>query len=93
MICILMSKHGMSLDTAVREILQQMHSSAMRFNEAAVCLRSKGRNHNAETEKQLGRFIEAYETFQTGCFSFYLGSPRYNILQYRQKDGSYVIPL
>ena len=79
------------------QVVDQMYSSAERFEAAATSLRAKVQPldgvHGQNVRAELDRFIAAFESFQTGCFRFYMESRRFGILQYRQEDGSFEIPL
>ncbi|KAK8877758.1 Presilphiperfolan-8-beta-ol synthase [Apiospora arundinis] len=85
---------GDSLESAVDQVVDQMYASAERFEAAAASLRAKASQYEEQnTRRELERFIAALESFQTGCFRFYMESRRFGILQYRQEDGSFDIPL
>ncbi|KAK7973604.1 hypothetical protein PG989_015452 [Apiospora arundinis] len=85
---------GDSLESAVDQVVDQMYASAERFEAAAASLRAKASQYEEQnTRRELERFIAAFESFQTGCFRFYMESRRFGILQYRQEDGSFDIPL
>ncbi|KAK8098738.1 terpene synthase [Apiospora kogelbergensis] len=89
---------GDSLDAAVDQVVDQMYTSAERFEAAATSLRDKAQafgdgEHGKGVQRELERFIAAFESFQTGCFRFYMESRRFGILQYRREDGSFDIPL
>lgn len=89
----MMKASGMSLDTVVHELVEQMYSSARKFNAAATSLRAKGRKYDTSIQEKIDMFIEAFETFQTGCFRFFMNSKRFGVKDYKQEDGSYLIPL
>ncbi|KAK8023522.1 terpenoid synthase [Apiospora rasikravindrae] len=86
-----------SLESAVDQVVDQMYASAERFEAAAGSLRARALrqqdSYDESTRDELDRFIATFESFQTGCFRFYMDSRRFGILQYRQEDGSFEIPL
>ncbi|KAI1765436.1 isoprenoid synthase domain-containing protein [Hypoxylon sp. FL1150] len=90
---IMIEASGASLDLVVHELIEQLYSSANKFNTAAASLRAKGCKYGSDVEEQLDMFIKAFETFQTGCFKFFMDSKRFGIKEYKQEDGSYLIPL
>ncbi|KAI0008065.1 terpenoid synthase [Xylariaceae sp. FL0662B] len=93
LIPIMMAKSGLSLESAIHELIEQMYSSARRFDLAVASLRSKGRGYDDSIQEQLERFIESFETFQTGCFTFFMNARRYRVADYKQEDGQFLIPL
>ncbi|KAL7629801.1 hypothetical protein AAE478_001324 [Parahypoxylon ruwenzoriense] len=93
LIPIMIAQTGMSLDSVIQELVEQMYSSARKFEAAAASLRTKGRDYDENTQKQLEMFIRAFESFQTGCFKFFMNSRRFGVKNYNQEDGSYIIPL
>ncbi|KAK8070374.1 terpenoid synthase, partial [Apiospora hydei] len=86
-----------SLESAVDQVVDQMYASAERFEAAAGSLRARALrqqdSYDEKTREELDRFIGTFESFQTGCFRFYMDSRRFGILQYRKEDGSFEIPL
>ncbi|KAI1373322.1 terpenoid synthase [Hypoxylon crocopeplum] len=93
LIPIMVAELGMSLDSVVSELVEQMYSSAKRFDAAATSLRGKGRGYDDSVQDRIDMFIKAFETFQTGCFKFFMNSRRFGVKEYEQEDGSYLIPL
>ncbi|KAI0880518.1 terpenoid synthase [Annulohypoxylon maeteangense] len=90
---IMVAETGRSLDVIVHELVEQMYSSARKFDIAAASLREKGLDYDENVQRNIEMFIRAFETFQTGCFKFFMDSKRFGVKEYKQKDGSYVIPL
>ncbi|KAI0173227.1 terpenoid synthase [Hypoxylon sp. FL1284] len=90
---IMIATSGASLDSVVHELIEQMYASAKRFDAAADSLRAKGREYDANVQEQVEMFIKAFETFQTGCFEFFMNSKRFGLKDYKQEDGSYLVPL
>ncbi|KAI2605647.1 terpenoid synthase [Hypoxylon sp. NC1633] len=90
---IMVAKSGMPLDSVVHELVKQMYSSAKRFDAAAASLRAEGRKYNSEVQEHIDMFIKAFETFQTGCFKFFMDSKRFGVKEYERADGSYLIAL
>ncbi|KAI1413871.1 terpenoid synthase [Hypoxylon sp. FL1857] len=93
LIPIMIAESGISLESIVYELVEQMYSSARKFDAAAASLRAKGREYNDSVQEQIDMFITAFETFQTGCFKFFMHSRRFGVKDYEQEDGSYFIPL
>ncbi|KAI4600714.1 hypothetical protein KJ359_012876 [Pestalotiopsis sp. 9143b] len=93
LIPIMMAHSEKSLDAIMSELIGQLYASAERFDAAAAALRAKGQSYDAAVQAQLDRFIQTFETFQTGCFTFYVRSKRFKILDYKKEDESFVIPL
>ncbi len=89
----MIAESGKSLDSVVEELVQGMYASAQSFDTAAASLRAKGLEYDEKVQAQLEKFIGAFESFQTGCFEFFMNSKRFGVKQYKQKDGSYIIPL
>ncbi|KAI1340352.1 terpenoid synthase [Xylariaceae sp. FL0016] len=90
----IMAHHNhQSLESVVDQLIGQMYDSANNFDVAVASLREKGRAYDKATQDQLEKFIEAFETFQTGCFRYFMGSVRFRIQHYQQEDGSFSIPL
>ncbi|XDG09838.1 hypothetical protein ABKA04_009453 [Annulohypoxylon sp. FPYF3050] len=87
------SETGRSLDSIVHELVEQMYSSARKFDVAAASLRAKGLKYDEKVQENIIMFIRAFETFQTGCFKFFMDSKRFGVKAYKQDDGSYLIPL
>ncbi|KAI1451771.1 terpenoid synthase [Annulohypoxylon moriforme] len=90
---IMVAETGKSLDVVVHELVEQMYSSARKFDVAAASLREKGLKYNEDVQENIRMFIRAFETFQTGCFKFFMDSKRFGVKEYKQEDGSYLIPL
>ncbi|KAK7973500.1 hypothetical protein PG988_007634 [Apiospora saccharicola] len=84
---------GASLQEAADSVVEQMYRSAERFGAAAASLRAESQGCDGETRTELERFVATFESFQTGCFRFYMESRRFGIMEYRQEDGSFDIPL
>ncbi|KAI1086925.1 terpenoid synthase [Rostrohypoxylon terebratum] len=93
LIPIMVAQTGRSLDSVVDELVEQMYSSARKFDVAAASLRAKGLNYDEKVQENIQMFIRAFETFQTGCFKFFMDSRRFGVKEYKQDDGSYLIPL
>jgi hypothetical protein len=89
----MMNETGESLQSAVTKLTSQLYDSAERFDTAAASLRVKGREYHRSIQDDLERFIETFETFQTGCFQFYVRSKRFGILKCKQDDGSFLVSL
>ncbi|KAI2464259.1 terpenoid synthase [Annulohypoxylon bovei var. microspora] len=90
---IMVAETGMSLDSIVHDLVEQMYSSARKFDAAAASLRAKGLKYDESVQGKIEMFIRAFETFQTGCFKFFMNSKRFGVKDYQQEDGSYLIPL
>lgn len=84
---------GDSLESAVDQVVDQMYTSAERFEAAASSLRARSHQYDENTRAELVRFIGTFESFQTGCFRFYMESRRFGIMEYRREDGGFDIPL
>lgn len=84
---------GASLDSVVHELIEQLYSSGRKFDVAAASLRAKGRGYDGSVQEKTEMFIKAFETFQTGCFEFFMNSRRFGVKDYKQEDGSYLVPL
>ncbi|KAH8879817.1 terpenoid synthase [Thozetella sp. PMI_491] len=93
LVLIMIGEKGLSLQAAVEDIVRQLHESAHNFNEAAARLRMKAKSHNVDVQQALERFIDPFETFQSGCFHWFAASKRYGVEQFRREDGSFLIPL
>ncbi|KAI1440363.1 terpenoid synthase [Annulohypoxylon stygium] len=93
LIPIMVAETGRSLDSIVHELVEQMYSSARKFDVAAASLRAKGLKYDEKVQENILMFIRAFETFQTGCFKFFMDSKRFGVKAYKQDDGSYLIPL
>ncbi|KAF3013934.1 terpene cyclase [Neopestalotiopsis sp. 37M] len=93
LIPIMMAHSQKSLDDVMSELIGQLYASAERFDTAAAALRAKGKRYDSAIQSQLERFIQTFETFQTGCFTFYVRSRRFKILDYKKEDESFEIPL
>ncbi|KAI1850953.1 hypothetical protein JX265_007278 [Neoarthrinium moseri] len=93
MIPILLSDTEKTLESAVTNVVDQLHSSAERFDAAVASLRNKGKAYDHNMQEGLERFIETFETFQTACHNFYIRSKRFGIMDYKQQDGSFLVPL
>ncbi|KAI1134779.1 terpenoid synthase [Hypoxylon sp. FL0543] len=93
LIPIMIAESGRSLESIVFELVEQMYSSARKFDAAAASLRAKGREYDGSVQEQIEMFIKAFESFQTGCFRFFMSSRRFGVKDYEQEDGSYFIPL
>ncbi|KAK7916839.1 terpenoid synthase [Apiospora marii] len=90
---ITLHEKGGSLAAAVGQVVDQMYASAERFEAAAAALRAKSLRYDEKTQEELGRFVATFESFQTGCFRFYMESRRFGIMEFRREDGSFEIPL
>ncbi|KAK0722817.1 isoprenoid synthase domain-containing protein [Lasiosphaeria miniovina] len=84
---------GTSLDEIVDELVREMKRSAASFDAAAEALREKARQYGQGVVDETSRFIDAFETFQTGCLAFYVKSRRFGVAEYQLPDGSFAIPL
>ncbi|KXJ89047.1 isoprenoid synthase domain-containing protein [Microdochium bolleyi] len=93
LIPIMLASTNMNLDEIIADLVGQMDASAKRFDNAVTALRSKAKNYSTATQTDLEHFIKAFESFQTGCYRFYMKSRRFGIQQYEQADGSFLIPL
>ncbi|KAI0110623.1 terpenoid synthase [Hypoxylon sp. NC0597] len=93
LIPIMIAESGISLESIVCELVEQMYSSARKFDAAAASLRAKGREYDDSVQEHIDMFIKAFESFQTGCFKFFMNSRRFGVKDYEQEDGSYFIPL
>ncbi|OTA63277.1 terpenoid synthase [Hypoxylon sp. EC38] len=93
LIPIMVAESGIPLESIVYELVEQMYSSARRFDAAAASLRAKGRGYDDNVREHIDMFIKAFESFQTGCFKFFMNSRRFGVKDYEQEDGSYFIPL
>ncbi len=81
------------LEWIVSDVVRQLYESARSFKDAVARLRRKGEGWGVEIRGELDRFIESFETFQSGCFYWYIASKRYGVKQYEQADGSFLIDL
>ncbi|KAI1775795.1 terpenoid synthase [Hypoxylon cercidicola] len=90
---IMIATSGAPLESVVHELIEQLYSSARKFDAAAASLRAKGREYDGGVQEQIDMFIRAFETFQTGCFKFFMNSKRFGVKEYEQEDGSYLVPL
>ncbi|KAI1098059.1 terpenoid synthase [Jackrogersella minutella] len=90
---IMIAESGRSLDSIVHELVEKMYSSAGKFDTAAASLRAKGCRYDDTVRESINMFIKAFESFQTGCFKFFMNSRRFGVREYEQEDGSYIIPL
>ena len=88
-----MHETGASLDSIVADMIKEMYRSADAFDAAAASLRSRAEKYGSELTGPIDAFIGAFETLQTGCYTFYVTSPRYGVGKYELEDGSYSIPL
>jgi hypothetical protein len=89
----MLNSTDMTLESVVADITDQLYASAERFDKAVASLKEKAEKYGPGVMEELERFIETFETFQTGCFQFYLRSERFGISKYRQGNDQYVIPL
>ncbi|KAK8103284.1 terpenoid synthase [Apiospora sp. TS-2023a] len=80
---------------SLKKEMREGTASNLRFEAAAASLRAKSQHggYDEETRAELERFVATFESFQTGCFRFYMESRRFGIMEYRQEDGSFDIPL
>ncbi|KAI1073696.1 terpenoid synthase [Whalleya microplaca] len=90
---IMISKSKSPMDLVINELIGQMYSSARRFDSAVASLQAKGCSYDDNIQAQLSKFVKSFETFQTGCFTFFQDAERFRIKEYKQIDGSYLIPL
>jgi len=88
-----MHERGTSLDEIVDELIREMYRSAESFDAAAEALREKAKQYGHGVANETNRFIEVFETFQTGCVSFYIKSKRFGVSDCQLSDGSFSIPL
>ncbi|KAH7035868.1 isoprenoid synthase domain-containing protein [Microdochium trichocladiopsis] len=93
LIPIMLASTDMSLEEIIADLVGQMDASAKRFDDAVNALRVKAQKYDQATQENLEHFIKTFESFQTGCFRFYMKSRRFGIKQYEQADGSFLIPL
>jgi hypothetical protein len=84
---------GGSIDDIVGQVIAQLYESAALFDRAVESLTSKALKHGPSVCEELRRFIGLFETFQTGCYEFYIASRRYGVTKYLREDGSFRIPL
>ncbi|KAK3379488.1 isoprenoid synthase domain-containing protein [Lasiosphaeria ovina] len=84
---------GTSLDEIVDELVREMQRSAASFDAAAEALRERARHYGQGVVGETRRFIDTFETFQTGCLAFYVKSRRFGVAEYQLPGGSFAIPL
>jgi hypothetical protein len=84
---------GEPLGKIVDRVVADLYASAERFDKATESLKAKAEAFGPEMLQSVTRFVAAFETFQTGCFHYYVRSRRYGISKYELPDGSFAIPL
>lgn len=85
--------YGCTAEEAALKLSEQIKTSSDKFDQAKDALRAKGKAYDEATQKDLDKFIDAFETFQTGCFFFYATSKRFDLDGYEREDGSFKILL
>jgi len=89
----MMHATGQPLDKIVRQVVADLYASADRFDKATESLKAKAEAFGPEMLRSVASFVAAFETFQTGCFHYYVRSRRYGVSKYELPDGSFAIPL
>ena len=89
----MMHATGQSLDKIVDQVVADLYASADRFDRATASLKAKAEEFSPEMLRSVTRVVGAFETFQTGCFHYYIRSRRYGISKYELPDGFFAIPL
>ncbi|KAK0649815.1 isoprenoid synthase domain-containing protein [Cercophora newfieldiana] len=82
-----------SLDEIVAKLAQELQRSADTFDATADGLRFKAGQYGKAVVSETNRFIETFESFQTGCFAFFAKSKRFRVAEDQLHDGSFSIPL